>query len=350
MQKNKLLIIGALPDTKRGIYGGATVLMRNFLSFLEKFSYPYQFVRTNRYRDKQGNLRRTLNKVVFLVNFLLVLPFHKVVMFNFSDNATVNMYPFLSFIARVLKKKVVLRKFGGSFDIFLQNISATTKYNVISALEKSDLILFETKAGINHLQTIAPLTHGKIMWFPNVRQQTDIKNLQYRCKRLVFFGHVQDEKGIGDLLKLASLLPKDYKVEIYGRIIDCKYQNFDWNKYNVSYNGEVPSEKVLQILATSLALILPSYREGYPGVIIEAFSVGTPVIAYCIGGIPEIVEDGQNGRLCSLGDIDELREAVLSFNEQNYSKFCRNALDCFDKYLNAENVNECIYKRLQELF
>ena len=42
------------------------------------------------------------------------------------------------------------------------------------------------------------------------------------------------------------------------------------------------------------ALILPSYNEGMPVVILEAMSYGLPVIATSVGGIPEIMEDGKN--------------------------------------------------------
>lgn len=344
----KLLIIGALPDYKRNLYGGATVLMHNFLCYLDAHNLPYTFVRTNRYRDKNGNLRRRINKIVFFVNFLVMLPFHKIVMFNFSDNATVNMYPFLSRISRILRKKTILRKFGGSLAIYMENISEKKRRKTADALNKSDLVIFETKSGLEHLHQFAVQTSNKTMWFPNVREKGLMKDPSDFNKRLVYFGHVKDEKGVGDLIKIADMLPDEYTMEIYGRIVEDKYRDYDWTAHNVKYMGEVSSKEVVKILSEATLLVIASYyREGYPGCIIEAFAAGLPVVASNVGGIPEIVEDGINGRLCNPGDIEAFRDAILSFDMANYPYYCKNALDSFNKYFNADIVNERVYRKLQ---
>jgi glycosyltransferase involved in cell wall biosynthesis len=56
--------------------------------------------------------------------------------------------------------------------------------------------------------------------------------------------------------------------------------------------------------------VLPSYKEPFGTVLAEAMAVGTPVVATQVDGLPEVVRDGETGRLVAPGDPDELAEAV----------------------------------------
>jgi len=68
-----------------------------------------------------------------------------------------------------------------------------------------------------------------------------------------------------------------------------------------------------EVMAALNVLVLPSIRsEAIPQVIPQALAVGTPVVASTVGGSPELIRDGENGRLVPPGDAKALADAVLA--------------------------------------
>lgn len=56
---------------------------------------------------------------------------------------------------------------------------------------------------------------------------------------------------------------------------------------------------------------LPSFTEGLPCVVLEAFAAGVPAVATAVGGTPEVVEDGRTGRLVAAGDVNSLASRLV---------------------------------------
>ena len=81
----------------------------------------------------------------------------------------------------------------------------------------------------------------------------------------------------------------------------------------VRFLGAVGRREVLELFRAADASVLSSEWENFPHTLVEALAVGTPVVATAVGGVPEIVRDGENGLLVPPGDPLALAAALRRF-------------------------------------
>lgn len=81
-------------------------------------------------------------------------------------------------------------------------------------------------------------------------------------------------------------------------------------KFHVQITGWASSAEVRRHLVNSRALVLPSFAEGLPVVLMEALALARPVVSTYVAGIPELVEPGRSGWLVPPGAVEELTAAL----------------------------------------
>jgi len=81
----------------------------------------------------------------------------------------------------------------------------------------------------------------------------------------------------------------------------------------IRFLGPLPRDRVGEVLAAADAVLLSSTWENFPHVLVEALAVGTPALATRVGGVPEVLRDGENGLLVPAGDVDALAAAIRRF-------------------------------------
>lgn len=132
--------------------------------------------------------------------------------------------------------------------------------------------------------------------------------------QFVFAGRLDKLKGIDLLFEAWRVMGEEAP-----KLIVCGTGPMeDWcktfireNVANIEMRGFVPNEEVLKIIANSRALVLPTqWYEGFPMGIVEAFSVGTPVVCSNLGNVGSIVEEGITGTKFALSDERNLILAV----------------------------------------
>ncbi len=78
----------------------------------------------------------------------------------------------------------------------------------------------------------------------------------------------------------------------------------------IEFVGALPREEALAILAGSEACVISSAWENFPHAAVEALALGVPVVATAVGGVPEIVHDGENGLLVPPGSSEAMTGAL----------------------------------------
>ncbi len=116
----------------------------------------------------------------------------------------------------------------------------------------------------------------------------------------------------------------------------------------VRFLGNVPRETVLRLFRAADASVLPSAWENYPHTLVEALAVGCPVVATTVGGVPEVVRDGENGLLVPPRDADALAAAIARlFGDTELRARLASAAPASVAHLTEESVFSTIETELE---
>lgn len=133
----------------------------------------------------------------------------------------------------------------------------------------------------------------------------------------VFIGRMVRDKGINELVEAFDRLSReqtDVRLRLVGRFEDELDPVPIQTKERIEHNEKIVFEgyqtDVRPYLVASDVLVLPSYREGFPNVILQAGAMGLPVIVTDINGSDEVVEQGVNGVIIPKKSADELYHAM----------------------------------------
>lgn len=198
-------------------------------------------------------------------------------------------------------KMIYGRRFFGLGGVIFSNI---IKIFEIINYTLSDKIIVYSKISINQLRLENHI--GKIAISPehflDYKIFTNDNNINQRNNLIGYIGRLSEEKGALNFTRAIPIILKtksevDFKIIGDGDLRNKIGKYLDDNNLNdiVKITGWIPHNKIPYCLNELKLVVLPSYTEGLPNLMLEAMACGTPVLATAVGTIPSIIRDGETG-------------------------------------------------------
>jgi glycosyltransferase involved in cell wall biosynthesis len=151
----------------------------------------------------------------------------------------------------------------------------------------------------------------KSIFIPNFIEKSYLldfpKTITEDVKRISFVGHVQKFKGVYEIIETAKFFP-DIEFKLVGPVAK-DVARLDLPP-NIHLLGVMCKEEIRKVLRNSDVFLFPSYTEGFANALLEAMSLGVPIITTPVGANKDMIEEF-GGIIVKVGDVKEISDAIL---------------------------------------
>jgi len=384
-RKNRVLFIGPYPPP----FAGPEMGMKLFLesSLVETFNIIFLKTNVRKTNEKKG--RFDLQMILAFFRFIIQLTYY---ILRYRPDAA--YYPntatqtgwigrdiWCLFICRIFKVKTVIHLRGGHLKLNFQKFNPLAKKIVRLACRSVSLALVQAECLKDQYEGLISADKIKVMYNAiDTREYNndDLKN--YERNSVLFMGHMTQAKGYCDVVRAIPLvLEKVPAAQFYfaGTLrsgennvffnqltgLPLEYEDpFKWHasmlsgphKDNYNSLGVISGDEKKDRLRRVDVFILPSYSEGFSRSILEAMSMGKPVICTPVGAHGEVIHDGKNGFIIVPGNVEQLADRIVQLLTnpllrqeivvQNY----QHVRETFDIHRIALQLEEFLYTIIRE--
>ncbi|MDD4490700.1 MAG: glycosyltransferase family 4 protein [Paludibacter sp.] len=378
--KIKILVVGPYPPPYSGPESSIKLLLESPFSTLTST----QLFNTN--IRKSNNDKGKINIVAFKSFFVLIfkliqhiLIFKPSIIYYYVTATMLGwIYKdiFVIGISLLFRKKVVIHMRAAHFRNNYNKASKIKQFIIRFFISKCSAALAQSPLLTKQFDSL--ISPERIMSVYNMIDVNKYRPLNFHQEntefRIFFMGHLQHAKGYCDLLKAIPNVVKEYnsvKFLFAGTLINSTtkaganithnlltgeklqiedpvscYQQYIAGLFdkNYEYLGILNEEQKLNQLRQCDIFVLPSYSEGFSMSVLEALSVGKPVICTPVGALAEVIQDGINGLLIPVGNPTILSQKIIQLlgDIQLRNKICENNI----KYVRATFSQEIISQQL----
>lgn len=251
-----------------------------------------------------------------------------------------------------LELKVVTTLHGT--DITVLGIDDNLKQLIKFGIEKSDAVTAVSHSLVN--QTREMLKTDKDMHviynFVDEREYQDIENVDLKSqfdikedeKVVIHVSNFRKVKRVDDVVKSFHLIQQDINAKLilvgdgpeYNHVYDL-VESLGLEE-KVLFVGK--QERVQELLSIADIKLLLSEKESFGLVLLEAMACGVPCIGTNVGGIPEVIEDGVDGYIVEVEDIEQVKEKALQLLKDSdlINRFEKNAIQAVSDKFSADKI------------
>lgn len=330
--------------TSRKTRGGITSVVKAHEQGAQWRDFHCKWIATHR----DGNL---FVKLFYLISgffqFIVFLPFCKLVHVHFSEPPSAIRKRFFIKIAKFLRKKVIVHFHAFSPETTIYGKHEKVYEYIFHAADIAIVLSEYWKKCVDEKFHLGEKL--RIVYNPCT---TEIYQAQYgKKKQILYAGTLNERKGYSDLIEAFSLIHEKYpewKVVFAGNGEISKAIDIAGSAnvlQQTEFPGWVNGKDKDRYFKESMIFCLPSYAEGFSMAVLDAWAYGLPVITTPVGGIPDVAEDGKNMLLFTPGDVTSLSNCLdrLISEETLFRNISRASLS-LSKRFSKDVVNTKIKK------
>ncbi|WP_071941368.1 glycosyltransferase family 4 protein [Lyngbya sp. PCC 8106] len=360
MKRLKIIMMGPCLEEKGGMGKVSKLILENTCKSIE-----IRHIST--WNGKRSSQYLASYVKVFLqavINFLIQLIQGKVdlVHLHLSEKGSFIRKSILILIAWAFHKPIILHTHGAEFHIFYNQLSTPLKKIVNFILKQCTYVIVLSESWKQFYIKNCHLSEDRVILLYNpVSIPSQIPNRSNSpLLNFVFLGKIDQRKGIYDLLKAFATLPIQQQNQVNlilaGTGEDEQARQLAKTlgiEKNVQFPGWINERQRDNLLAKAHVFLLPSYQEGLPMALLEAMSWELPCITTPVGGIPEVITDGETGLLVEPGNIEQLATTICSLTTDEslrlrLGKAARNQVKCFDIKIYNQSLFKLYWAAFQQ--
>jgi len=225
-------------------------------------------------------------------------------------------------IASLFRAHTVLHFRGGDFPESVERAPRLVRWATRATLRRTDRLLALTRHTELFLRGV--VGPDSVRYVPNFVKVADFGAPPERASRgnraveVLFVGWIIPAKGVQELVDVASRIPQAH----FTLVGPAEHSFSESLRPSLAALGERvtlldprPREDILELYQRADIFVLPTWREGFPNVVLEAMASGLPVVATPVGAIPDAIRAGQEGLLIPPRDAQALEAALRQLVE-----------------------------------
>ena len=304
----KVVMIGA----DRSVHGGVSAVVNNY--YAEGLDRKVDLLYIGTMIDA-GKFRKLIRAFTAYLRFLIALPGMDILHVNMAADASFYRKRFFVDTASLFGKKILIHEHGGDFqNFYYKKNNEKGRAAIRKTLNKAQVFVVLSNTWADFFKPI--VSEEKIVILENAVPVPPEPKTSYDDHNLLFLGRLCKEKGIAELFEAIPIAARRYpdlKLYLGGVWEDNTLKNkADKLREHVEYLGWIDQEQKELYMDKCSIFILPTYFEGQPISLLEAMAKGMSVISTQVGGIPQILRNGQDGILISPKDSQALAESICN--------------------------------------
>lgn len=339
----KVLVVA----TSRKTRGGITSVVKAYENGEQWNKFHCKWIETH--IDKNA-IWKISYLIIGFIKYVSLLPFYDIVHIHISEPiSAIRKIPFM-YLACLLNKKTIVHFHSFSADT-TTNGRYKCIYKYMFGKANAIVVLSEFwKKAVADAFCLDRTIH--IIYNPCT---TEVLPTTYpKKKQILYAGTVNARKGYADMIKAFAMIAKENPA---WKIVFAGNGEIEQGKSlarslgistQIEFLGWVSGKDKDKTFKESSIFCLPSYAEGFPMGVLDAWAYGLPVITTPVGGIPDIAIDGKNLLLFDPGDYNSL---ALQMNKMIKDNILRECISKESVKLAQEIFNvKTICKKVEELY